>query len=185
MNNTNPNYVTVNLDYICEKINVASQRRTEILSMLKRWYAPGIKAWSSFGTGRGHKVQCEVKKQSADEFCRVFLAKRKEYINNKTNAGVVYCFVGMSGRLIDGNYKNLVKVGKATKWKCRKRKFRGASKIRNEIGIRPTSNRHDAEILILQMMRLRYPSAGGEWFLIDDTELIQLKQHFLGVNIPT
>ena len=176
--------VIVSLDYVCEKINVSPQRRTEILGMLKRWYAPGLRSYCTHGTGRGNKVTAQIKKETADEFIRVFLAKRKEFINNKTTAGVVYCFVGQSGRLVDGVYKNLVKVGKAASWERRKRKFRGASAIRTEVGIRPTSNRHTAETACLTMMRVRYPSAGGEWFLVAETDLVSLKQHFLAVALP-
>ena len=177
--------VIVDLDYICETIRVAPQRRTEILSMLKRWYAPGVRSFSSCGTGRGNKVKAAVEKPYADEFIRVFLAKRKEFTNNKTVAGVVYCFVGMCGQLVDGEYKHMVKAGKATVWKRRKRKFRGVSAIRNEIAIRPTSNRHVAEVAVLKMMRARFPSAGGEWFLIGDGQLADLKRHFLALAVPT
>lgn len=176
--------VIVSLDYICEKINVTAHRRTEILGMLKRWYLPGLRSYTTHGKGRGHKVEAQIEKTTADEFIRVFLAKRKEFINNKTTSGVIYCFVGQSGRMIDNQYKHLVKVGKAGSWEKRKRKFRGATAIKTEIAIRPTSNRHVAERACLKMMTIRYPTCGGEWFLVAENDLIQLKKQFLEIAIP-
>ena len=131
---------TYDLDAILELYSQSTPHRQRVYQRTLLYVQDEV-VWHRTGTrGRGNKCDLRVTQRGYDTIARLLNLK------NTAPGGTVYGFRHLL-------HPSIIKIGKTTDWKQRKRGYHGLNKVGTMLFIETVSNRHAAERTVLSFMR--------------------------------